>query len=124
MNKDKVHKTFANQIPQYLIDCCSQFTDHVQIENPFAHLHVDAPHTEHLYLVVHAGHEPEELLAVLVPLDGVELGALEVVVTAQTGARAQDQLTRHSQPLHAQGPAALGHNQVRNEILIKIRNLF
>ena len=81
--------------------------DHVQIEIPFTHLNADAPHTEHLYLVVHAGHEPEELLAVLVPLDRVELGALEVVVTAQTGARAQDQLTRHCQPLHAQGPAAL-----------------
>ena len=65
-----------------------------------------APHTEHLYLVVHAGHEPEELLAVLVPLDGVELGALQVVVTAQAGARAQDQLAGNCQTLHAQRPAA------------------
>ena len=69
-----------------------------------------APHIEHLYLVVHAGHEPEELLAVLVPLDGVEPGSLQVVVTAQAGAGAQDQLTRNCRALHTQRPAAWNSN--------------
>ena len=76
----------------------------------FTHIHIDTPDTKDFYLVVHAGHVSEELLAVLVPLDGVEPGSLQVVVTAQAGAGAQDQLTRNCRALHTQRPAAWNSN--------------
>ena len=63
-----------------------------------------APHTEHLYLVVHAGHEPEELLAVFVPFDGVQPGLLQIIMTSQAGRLTQYQLLRQSQTSHAQRP--------------------
>ena len=72
----------------------------------FTHVDADPPDGEDLYLRVHAGHEPEELLAVLVPLHRVELAAGQRVVAAEVGGPAQDQLPRHAQTLHTQWPAA------------------
>ena len=70
------------------------------------HVHADPPDREDLYLRVHAGHEPEELLAVLVPLHRVQLAARQRVVAHQVRRAPEDQLPRHAQTLHTQRPAA------------------
>ena len=67
----------------------------INSSNLYTYIHIDSSHSEHLNLVVHAGHEPEELLAILVPLDAVQLAHLQVIVADQGGRLTQDQLLGH-----------------------------
>ena len=80
VQSDRVEPDLAGAAAQFLTRDTQPGSD-----SGSPHVHTDALHSEHLHLVLQGGHEPEELLPVLVPLDGVQSGLLQVVVTTQQG---------------------------------------
>ena len=80
---------------------------------PRSYVYIDSLHWEDLHLVLHGGHEPEELLAVFVPVHGVQARLLQVKVTAQPGRLTKDQLIRHLETSHCQRPTAYKDKNIK-----------
>ena len=93
-----------------------------------SYVDIDSLHWEDLHLVLHGGHEPEELLAIFVPVDWVQPGLLQVKVTTQPGGLAEDQLVRHLQTSHCQRPTACNKQnkkaQTEQICLLMVRRLW
>ena len=54
-----------------------------------SYIQANSSHVENFKAPQHAGHEPEELLAIFVPFDGVERGVSQAIVTVQGGGLTQ-----------------------------------